>query len=101
VGRHRERRLHDLRHTEPAVALGDFRMLLPDHEQVYAFTRTLAGTSLLVLVNVSGTEQAVDLPDADRWAGAELVLGNLDGDPAAGVPLRPWEARVHRVTGVG
>jgi oligo-1,6-glucosidase len=96
------RRLIDLRHTEPAVALGDFRMLLPHHEQVYAFTRTLGTTSLLVLVNVSGQEQAVDLPDADRWAGAELVLGNLedgpDGPPAARAPLRPWEARVHRAT---
>jgi oligo-1,6-glucosidase len=93
------RRLIDLRHTEPAVALGDFRMLLAEHEQVYAFTRTLGETSLLVLVNVSGQEQAVDLPDAERWAAAELVLGNLDGAPPAGAPLRPWEARVHRVTG--
>jgi oligo-1,6-glucosidase len=93
------RRLIALRHTEPAVALGDFTMLLAEHEQVYAFTRTLGTTSLLVLVNVSGDEQAVDLPDADRWTGAELALGNLDGDPAAGDPLRPWEARVHRVTG--
>ena len=96
------RRLIDLRHSEPAVALGDFRMLLAHHEQVYAFTRTLGPTSLLVLVNVSGDVQAVDLPDADLWAGAELVLGNLedgpDGTPAPGTPLRPWEARVHRVT---
>jgi oligo-1,6-glucosidase len=91
------RRLITLRHGEPAVALGDFTMLLPDHEQVYAFTRTLGGTSLLVLVNVSGESQVVELPDAAAWAGAELVLGNLDGDPAADAPLRPWEARVHRV----
>ena len=86
-----------LRHTEPAVALGDFTMLLPHHEQVYAFTRTLGGTSLLVLVNVSGETADVDLPDADRWAGAELVLAHLDGDPAPDAPLRPWEARVHRL----
>ena len=92
------RRLVELRHTEPAVALGDFTMLLPHHEQVYAFTRTLGDTSLLVLVNVSGEQQDVDLPDAARWAGAELVLGNLDGTPAATALLRPWEARVHRVT---
>ena len=34
------RRLVELRHTEPVVAHGDFTMLLPDHEQVYAFTRS-------------------------------------------------------------
>jgi oligo-1,6-glucosidase len=80
------------------VALGDFTMLLPHHEQVYAFTRTLGGTSLLVLVNVSGDEQTFDLPDAAAWSGAELLLDNLDGAPGAGAPLRPWEARVHRLT---
>lgn len=95
------RRLIALRHTEPAVALGDFTMLLPEHEQVYAFTRTLGGTSLLVLVNVSGEEQDVDLPDAGAWAAAELLLGNLPGTPGtpgADAPLRPWEARIHRAT---
>jgi oligo-1,6-glucosidase len=92
------RRLIALRHTEPAVALGDFTMLLPHHEQVYAFTRTLGATSLLVVVNVSGQEQELDLPDAGAWSGAELLLGNLDGEPAPDAPLRPWEARVHRVT---
>ena len=34
------RRLIALRHEEPCVAHGDFTMLLPDHEQLYAFTRT-------------------------------------------------------------
>ena len=33
------RRLISLRHTEPAVAHGDFTMLLPDDDAVYAFTR--------------------------------------------------------------
>ena len=40
---HHYRRLIELRHTEPAVAHGDFTMLLPDDEQVYAFTRRLGG----------------------------------------------------------
>ena len=41
---HHYRRLIELRHDEPAVAHGDFTMLVPDHEQLYAFTRTLDGT---------------------------------------------------------
>jgi oligo-1,6-glucosidase len=95
---HHYRRLIRLRHDEPAVALGDFTMLLPEHEQVYAFTRSLAGTSLLVLANFSDSDVSIDLPDAERWVGAELVIGNYaDGaGPAAAVTLRPWEAQVHR-----
>jgi oligo-1,6-glucosidase len=88
------RRLIALRHSDDVVALGDFTMLLPDHEQVYAFTRSLDGTTLLVACNVSGTPQPLAelLPEA---VGAELVLGNLpSSDPAV---LAPWEARVLRV----
>jgi oligo-1,6-glucosidase len=92
------RALIALRHDLPVVALGDFTMLLPDHEQVYAFTRTLPpdhpdGAMLLVVCNVSGTARdlAALLPQAP---GAELVLGNLPvTDPAV---LAPWEARVLR-----
>jgi oligo-1,6-glucosidase len=68
-------------------------MLLPDHEQVYAFTRSRCGTTLLVACNVSGDPQPLGelLPEA---VGAELVLGNVPvADPAV---LAPWEARVLR-----
>jgi oligo-1,6-glucosidase len=93
---HHYRRLIELRHAEPAVAHGDFTMLLADHEQVYAFTRRYAGTELLVLGNFSGEALSVEVPGG--WDGAELVLGNLAApDPlGARVTLQPWEARVHR-----
>ena len=98
---HHYRRLIELRHTEPAVSHGDFTMLLPDHPQVYAFTRTLGDRRLLVLVNVGGTPVAVDPPDADGWRGAEVVLSNLlPSDPvSSGFDLAPWEARVLRRVG--
>jgi oligo-1,6-glucosidase len=87
------RRLIALRHELPVVALGDFAMLLPDHDEVYAFTRSLAGEVLLVVCNLSRTTYVLAdlLPEA---AGAALVLGNL---PDAGPTLRPWEARVQRL----
>jgi len=90
------RQLIALRHDLPVVALGDFTMLLPEHEQVYAFTRALDDDRLLVVCNVSGQPQPLGdlLPEA---VGAELVLGNLrDGDPSV---LAPWEARVLRPAG--
>jgi oligo-1,6-glucosidase len=93
---HHYRRLIELRHTEPVVAHGDFTMLLPDDEHVYAFTRSLPGVELLTLGNFSGGSVAVDLPG---WAAAELVIGNYppDGNDT-GIVLRPWEARVYRRT---
>jgi oligo-1,6-glucosidase len=89
---HHYRRLIELRHTEPAVAYGDFTMLLADHEQVYAFTRRHEGTELLVLGNFSADEVTVEVPG---WVGAEHVLGNVapPGPPGA---LAPWQADVYR-----
>jgi oligo-1,6-glucosidase len=88
------RRLIALRHTEPVVALGDFTMLLPAHEEIYAFSRSLDGDTLLVVCNVGRTPQPLGelLPAA---VDGELVLGNMAvADPAV---LAPWEARVLRV----
>jgi oligo-1,6-glucosidase len=44
---HHYRRLMGLRHAEPVVVHGDFTMLLPDSETVYAFTRRLDELELL------------------------------------------------------
>jgi oligo-1,6-glucosidase len=88
------RRLIALRHENPVVALGDFAMLIPEHEHVYAFTRTLQGDVLLVVCNVSATPYRLAelLPQA---RDTRLLLGNLaDEDPEL---LRPWEARVLQV----
>ncbi|WP_217613842.1 alpha-glucosidase [Cellulomonas sp. GbtcB1] len=96
---HHHRRLIELRHADPVVALGDFTMLLPEDEQVYAYSRELDGDALLVVVNVSGEERVVDLGDA--WPLArdggwgELVLGT-HADAGEPTTLRPWEARVVR-----
>ncbi len=95
---HYYRRLIALRHTEPALTDGDFRMLYPEDEQVYAFTRhdRARGTDLLVLANFSGDDRTVTLPEG--WANTETLITNVpDTAPLAASPtLRPWEARVHR-----
>jgi oligo-1,6-glucosidase len=92
------RRLIALRHELPVVAHGDFTMLLPDDEQVYAFTRRLDGTQLLVLANFSGATVTPGLPG--EWAVGELLLSNYrraarqDGTSWATLPA--WGACVLR-----
>ncbi|MFD0393217.1 DUF3459 domain-containing protein [Streptomyces nogalater] len=95
---HYYRRLIALRHTEPALTHGDFHMLHPEHEQLYAFTRHDAerSTELLVLANFSGTDLTVDLPDG--WEHSETLIANVPATSPLTQPhtLQPWEARVHR-----
>ena len=96
---HHYRRVIELRHTEPAVAHGDFHMLAADHPALYAFTRAHEGTELLVLANFSGDElplDDVDDLDLDGWKGSTLLLGNVEEPSGPTAPLRAWEARVLR-----
>ncbi|GAA2117619.1 oligo-1,6-glucosidase [Kitasatospora saccharophila] len=102
---HHYRRLIELRHTEPAVVHGDFALLLPEDEHLYAFTRRHRGTELLVLANLSGDVRHAALPDADGWHRAERLVTNYPlpgaylthtlGEP---LTLRPWESLVLRRT---
>ena len=46
---HHFRKLIELRHELPVVADGRFELLLPDHEQIWAFTRTLDDQVLVVV----------------------------------------------------
>ena len=89
------RRLIALRKSDPTVVHGRFELLAPDHEQLWAFTRTLGEDRLLVLANCSSAPLdlgSVGLPCAD---GAEPVLGvNLSADPHW---MNPWESRVLRL----
>lgn len=107
---HHYRRLIQLRRDEPVVVHGDFTMLLPDHQQVYAFTRRLDGVELLVLGNFSGQQVTADVPDAATWARGEVLVTTCPlpvptplpettplPEPTQGtLVLEPWEARVYR-----
>jgi oligo-1,6-glucosidase len=83
------RRLIALRHTDPVVVRGDYRMLLAEHPALWAFTREFDGQQLLVVANLTDETVPCDL------AGDELVLSNLP-EAAASDVLAPWEARVYR-----
>jgi oligo-1,6-glucosidase len=91
---HHYRRLIELRHREPAVALGRFELLAPEDPELWMFTRTLGSTALLVLANCSAEARTVEL---DGWEHAELLLRTDHGeghDPVLG----PWCSRVYRRT---
>jgi oligo-1,6-glucosidase len=94
---HHYRKLIELRHNHPVVVNGDFQMLLQDDPAVYAFTRSLGDTTMLVLGNFSSDNVPASLPDAEEWAAETLLLGNYPAPEGSevGITLRPWETRVY------
>jgi len=95
---HHYRRLIELRHKEPVVAHGDFTMLLPNDDRVYAFTRRLDDDELLVVANLSGEAPTLDAAQLPGWGGTEVLVTTVCGerDGRDGGCLAPWEARVPR-----
>jgi oligo-1,6-glucosidase len=70
-------------------------MLLPAEERLYAFTRRLGATELLVIGNFSGETVRAEIEDAAAWSSAELVITNLEAPPVD-LEMAPWQAVVYR-----
>ncbi len=97
---HYYQRLIALRHTLPVVAYGVYDIILPEHPQIYAFTRTYEGQKLLVILNFSGEQPVFELPADLQTAQGQLVIGSYPVEAQSDlsrIELRPWEARVYRV----
>jgi oligo-1,6-glucosidase len=95
---HHYRRMFAVRRAEPALVHGDFTMLLPDHEQLYGYLRRWAGTTVLVLANLSAAVAEAAYPLGESWADADVLLANGPAPVLDGGPLRldPWRAVVLR-----
>lgn len=84
------RKLITLRKTYPIFVEGDFTLLCPEDEQVFAYLRTLGSARMLVAVNLSSRPAAFRQPAAFDGAAPLLETGTA---PDSAV-LAPWEARI-------
>lgn len=84
------RKLIALRKTYPIFVEGDFTLLCPEDEQVFAYLRTLGSARMLVAVNLSSRPAAFCQPAAFDGAASLLETGTA---PDSAV-LAPWEARI-------
>ncbi len=82
-------RLIRLRKGHPVFREGAFRLVLADHEDIFAYTRTTATAQLLVVCNFRGAD--IEDPLA---IGEPPILCNYPDQPLLG-RLRPYEARIY------
>ncbi len=95
------KKLIQLRRENPAIVYGAYNLILDDHEEIYAFTRTLEADRLLVILNFSGNSPVFYLPGKISFASAELLISNYNVDINESfyqITLRPFEARVYRLS---
>jgi oligo-1,6-glucosidase len=97
---HYYRALIRLRKANPIIVYGAYDLILDDHPEIYAFTRTLAADRLLVILNFTAGAPVFELPADIPFSDQELLIANYEVAPAEEIrrfPLRPYEARVYRL----
>jgi oligo-1,6-glucosidase len=90
---HHFKTLIKLRHDHPVIVDGRFELLLADHEQIWALTRTLDDQVLVMIANCSSkpaTAPAEALPDL---TGASVLLATHPDRTS--LDLLPWESRIY------
>lgn len=100
---HNYRRLIALRKEYPVLVHGDFRLLLPEHQEIFSYIRTHDGERVFVVLNFSQQTPQFFVPDEITVDDAEVLYHNdtrpdpesmIDGD----VDLRPYEASIYRLS---
>ncbi|KZT25553.1 glycoside hydrolase family 13 protein [Neolentinus lepideus HHB14362 ss-1] len=92
----------EIRKTYDVLIYGDFTLLSPEHEQVFAYTRVLGESIALVLLNFHHTPVQFSLDEVPHLIGAPFILGNYsptdDREAATSIiSLREYEGRVYIV----
>jgi oligo-1,6-glucosidase len=90
---HHFRKLIELRHDHPVLVHGRFELLLPDHEQIWALTRTLDDQVLLMIANCSSQPASVPPDAVPDPTGAEVLLATHAS--STWLELEPWESRIY------
>ena len=84
------KRLAGVREEHSEFAEGDFRILFPEDEQIFAYTRENESAKATILINLSAESLSYD---ASCVKNADLIAGSL-GDNRKG-ELAPFEAVIY------
>jgi len=88
-----------MRKENPILVYGEYNLILENHEQIFAYTRTFDKEKLLIMCNLSDLEAMYEYGDLELSYDG-LMLSNYEVDSHNNISkliLKPYEARVYRV----
>ncbi|MED4400450.1 glycoside hydrolase family 13 protein [Metabacillus fastidiosus] len=91
-------KLIKLRKKYEVIIYGNYKLILENDEQIYAYTRELKGDNLLVITNFSRENALFHMPYELQTVKKELLISNYDKvekEQEQFILLRPYEARVY------
>jgi alpha-glucosidase len=92
---HYYKKLIQLRKEQHVLIYGNYQLVMEEHDQIYAYTRTLEDDVVLVVTNLFAKEVPLTLPKEFIHKPKELLLGNYQNIDEQ--LLKPYEARVYKI----
>ena len=90
------KKLIELRHKESILTDGDYQLLLPEDEKIFAYLRNTENESWLVAANMSEDNVATDKLKTAVKGKQEIIIGNYERADLKET-LRPYEAFMMRI----
>lgn len=91
--------LINLRHNNDTIVYGDVKLIYPENESIFAYTRNLDDEQLMVVLNFYENEIDFKIPDNIDINKLETILSNYKDKIIKNetIKLRPYEAIVYKV----
>ena len=88
-----------LRHNNDTIVYGDVKLIYPENERIFAYTRNLEDKQLMVVLNFYENEIDFKIPDNIDIDKLEIILSNYKDKVIKNetIKLRPYEAIVYKV----
>ena len=88
-----------LRHNNDTIVYGDVKLIYPENESIFAYTRNLDDEQLMVVLNFYENEIDFKIPDNIDINKLEIILSNYKDKIIKNetINLRPYEAIVYKV----
>lgn len=82
-----------------ALIYGKCDLILEDHDEIYAYTRTLENEKFIIIINLTNNESNYKY-EKEKLNSKGLVLSNYSVEKHEDIneiKLRPWEARMYKL----
>jgi len=94
------RRMTAIRKNNLTLVYGDYTIIDPNNESIYAYTRHDNDNTFLILLNFSENSQIFTLPSSINYNRAELIVSNdkiLDDKTYKEFLLKPYQSIVYKL----
>ncbi|MCC3358489.1 glycoside hydrolase family 13 protein [Bacillus sp. REN16] len=97
---HYYRKLISLRKNNETIVYGNFELLVEEHPEIFAYTRSFDNETLLIVANFYDGKHTFSLPNDIQYNKANVLISNYNtcsSNPTS-IELRPYEAIVYSLS---